>query len=289
MKMKTGKFITTIFIGFIVATTFLTVAKAVECEEGYVKGVKTGNCIKIDGSCGTGCSYTIDEKGIIHMTGNGNGVVGGHIIRNNPYNADIIGVDIGEGIKTIGFRAFNQDGFRYLTIAEGVTTIEAESTGTPIKVLVIPSNVTSLGSIGNANTVKYCTEQQIANCGSNAVLYEKKGNLYYVYDSDNNISEIYGGYGNFNNNVLKEPNERDTFDINDDGSVSIMDKNGKMMATYSQSGVLMAQYNYGTDGSVSIYDANGKLIGLQGKRILTVEEATALVKDNKNTFKLKYR
>ena len=68
-----------------------------------------------------------------------------------------------------------------------------------------------------------------------------------------------------------------------------MDKNGKMMATYSQSGVLMAQYNYGADGSVSIYDANGKLIGLQGKRILTVEEATALVKNNKNTFKLKYR
>ena len=43
-----------------------------------------------------------------------------------------------------------------------------------------------------------------------------------------------------------------------------------------------------TAGS-GIYDANGKLIGLQGKRILTVDEAMALVKDNKNTFKIKYR
>ena len=37
------------------------------------------------------------------------------------------------------------------------------------------------------------------------------------------------------------------------------------------------------------YDANGKLIGLKGKRIFTIDEATALVQNNKNTFTLKYR
>ncbi len=89
---------------------------------------------------------------------------------------------------------------------------------------------------------------------------------YYKYDADGNIIENW----NFDNT------ER-------------YDEKGNIIGKYDGKGNMLQSFVYGTDGSIAIYDANGKLIGLQGKRILTVEEASVLVKDNKNTFKLKYR
>ncbi len=121
----------------------------------------------------------------------------------------------------------------------------------------------------------YCTSSK---CGSNALIYEKDGDNYVVYDKDGNITQIFASFEDFaaNGDVIS-------------GSYTKKDENGKIVATYDGNGRILSKYLYDTDGSISIYDANGKLIGLQGKRILTVDEASALVKDNKNTFTLRYR
>ena len=271
------------------------------CEQGYIKGVNSGNCIPASGSCGSGCTYTLDEKGTIHMTGNGNGVTGGHVIRNHPNNGDIVSVIVGKGIKEIGFRSFNQDGFHYMTIEEGVTTIGDGSLNCiPLNVLVIPASVTSLGDNGAyiSAAATYCTAAQIANCGNNAVLYEKKNDLYYVYDENGKVSEVFGGYANFNANVAKAPAERDRYIINEDGSVSILDKNGTLTADYNSEGNLQKSYTYGEDGSYAEYDnkgimryargedgssyrfdAKGNLTGMTKRGPFTIPEANALTKD----------
>ncbi len=121
----------------------------------------------------------------------------------------------------------------------------------------------------------YCTSSK---CGSNALIYEKDGDNYVVYDKDGNITQIFGSFENFtaNGDVIS-------------GSYTKKDENGKILGKYNGNGELLERYSYASDGSVAIYDKDGKLIGLQGKRILNVDEASALVKDNKNTFKLRYR
>lgn len=77
------------------------------------------------------------------------------------------------------------------------------------------------------------------------------------------------------------------FDI-DGKHFSFYDANGRLMEKYDGR-TLLEKYVYNSDGSVTTYGANGQIIGIQGKRIYTIDEATALVKNNKNTFTLKYR
>ncbi len=122
----------------------------------------------------------------------------------------------------------------------------------------------------------YCSIH--SKCGNNALLYEKDGDNYVLYNKDGSIKKVFGSWEDLalNLNVIS-------------GSYAQKDENGKVLATYDGNGRILSKYLYDTDGSISIYNANGKLIGLQGKRILSVEEATALVKNNKNTFKIKYR
>ena len=67
------------------------------------------------------------------------------------------------------------------------------------------------------------------------------------------------------------------------------DANGNVLAKYSKSGDLLAQYVYEDDGSITIYDGKGNIIGFKDKRIYTVEEATKVVKPQGNTFTLRYR
>ncbi len=103
---------------------------------------------------------------------------------------------------------------------------------------------------------------------------DENGNLTLKYD-DSGYNK-YDGEGN----VIERWNLNNTEQY---------DRKGHVIATYDGKGNLLQSFVYGADNSVSIYDKSGKLIGLQGKRILSVDEATALVKDNKNTFKLRYR
>ena len=180
--MKKGRFVKIILSGFIIAVTFLEETKAAECEEGYIEGVKSKNCIPSSGSCGTGCQYTLDKNGNLNLTGNGNTAIGSHLLWNAiPYEADIININIGKGITSVGYRAFSlESGIKNITLSEDMRVITDEAfNATGIKTLVVPPLVTSVTSRSctNTNAVLYCTSGQISNCGVNAVLYEKKGDL----------------------------------------------------------------------------------------------------------------
>ena len=107
---------------------------------------------------------------------------------------------------------------------------------------------------------------------------------YAEYDENENLMLKYDdtGYNKYDieGNVIERWNLDNTEQY---------DGKGNLIAQYDKNGNLLKSFVYGADKSVAIYGSDGKLIGIQGKRILTVDEATALVKDNKNTFKLKYR
>ncbi len=166
-----------------------------------------------------------------------------------------------------------------------------------INSLVIPENVTEWGesvfyhSYGNI----YCPVSQINNCNKNnngssrkvsIASYEHKDGLYYVYDSNGNIDEIYDNYQNFSDSVKKGASER-LSQKDENGNIITYDEKGRMVARYSSNSGL-TKYVHNSDGSVAVYNKDGKLIGLKGKRILTVDEAASLV-SGKNTFTLRYR
>ena len=87
---------------------------------------------------------------------------------------------------------------------------------------------------------------------------------------------------------VETDSDGNTIKYNDRGYVKY-DPSGNIIGEYDLKNKLLVQYLYNSDGSLAIYDNKGKLIGLKGKKIFTVEEATALVRNGKNTFKLKYR
>lgn len=44
-----------------------------------------------------------------------------------------------------------------------------------------------------------------------------------------------------------------------------------------------------SDGSYTVYDDNGNIVGFKNKRIYTIEEVSAIVKDTGNTIRLRYK
>ena len=216
-----------------------------------------------------------------------------------PWGSGISEIVILEGIRSIGDGAFNlQRGVKSVDMSEAkdLTTIErAAFANIPsLKMVIMPENLTSVyydrnNDFGNqlfegSGIEKiYCTAAQMTGACSklaadyNVQKYEQDGDYYIVYDSEDNISAIFDSSSDFQHNRVS------------DGSYTKKDENGKPIAQYDGRGNIITSYTYSNDGSISIRDKNGKLIGIHGKRILTVEEASALVKDNKNTFSIRYR
>ena len=251
-------------------------AETEACPEGKIRGINTGNCIAASGTCGNDCRYTINEQGHLNIEGTGtiNNALNG--------NRDFTSINIEPGITGISSLAFNN-------------TLLDPSTGGPLGVnmyyakhnelmnVVIPETVTSLpynwGGWYSGYIPVYCTGAQISNeiCnGKDVMRYEKENDDYIVYNKDGTICGIYGDYSSILDNKLVAEHY-------------VRDENGNITGKYDSMRNLLSSYIYDQDGSVSIYDKNGKLVGVQGKRILTVDEATALANGDKNTFTIRYR
>ena len=230
-------------------------------------------CFAPSGSCGTNCSYTLDDDGNLFITGN-EGIIEKGMFSDSFVKRQIRNIYIDEGISEIQEETFRWIDIKSINIPESVTTLPSD----------FLFNSYSTSKI-------YCTSAQITNgiCNNNytnyygrttqTTHYEKKGNKYIVYSSfgeDKKIVGIYDDAQNMQKDIVTDSYKKENTQTG-------------MTEVYNGRGILTSLYKFNNDGSVSIYDANGKLIGLQGKRILTVDEAMALVKDNKNTFKIKYR
>ncbi len=258
------------------------------------------------GTCGSNATATCiwetivlpngEKQLVISREGTGNVALN---TKTKPWGSGISEIVIKEGINKIKEWAFDeQKGVKSVNMSEAkdLTTIErATFSNIPsLKTVIMPENLTSVyydrnNDFNNHLFIRsgiekiYCTASQMTGACSklaadyNVQKYAQDGNYYIVYDNEDNISAIFDSSSDFQHNKVS------------DGSYTKKDENEKPIAQYDGRGNVIAAYSYNNDGSVSIYDANGKLIGLQGKRILTVDEASALVKDNKNTFTLKYR
>lgn len=219
-----------------------------------------------------------------------------------PWGSGISEIVIKEGISSIGQGAFNvQRGVQSVDMSEAkdLTTIErAAFANIPsLKTVIMPENLTSVyyyPNDGNNLFIRsgvekiYCIASQMGENGAcsrlatnyNVQKYERDGDYYIVYDSEDNISAIFDSSSDFQHNKVLE------------GTYTKKDEDGNPIAQYDGRGNIFASYAYNNDGSVSIRDGNGKLIGLQGKRIFTIDEATALVSGNgrnSNTFIIRYR
>ena len=72
------------------------------------------------------------------------------------------------------------------------------------------------------------------------------------------------------------------------------DEHGNLIEEWDENGKKAYAYKYFGNGDYSKYDENGNFLGNfmsdgSKRRIYNVNEAVAVVKDNKNTFSIKYR
>lgn len=255
--------------------------------------------MKTGSDCGGQCTWyfdTVSQDLVIKP----NPGATGNLTVSNTYGHSYGKTYIGTEIKNV-------------TIAEGITglnPIAVNSWANPIgygSTLTLPTSLTQIASQGgidlyfstlimpteNLQTIKSLSLRRI----NNLVLTPSEGktlpaNFFgrRLNDTINyGINIICNGDINLCKQMVaaaKAQEERNGITF----SYEQRDSNGNTLATYDSNGNLLTSYAYHDDGSVSTYDASGKLIALQGKKIFSVDEATALVSGNgKNKFTIKYR
>ncbi len=229
------------------------------------------------GSCGTGCSYTLDDNGLLTVTGSGENasikagafervssitkvVIQGTIssIGHSAFNgcANMQEITLPNSIRTISSHAFSYSPkLTSIDIPEGVEVIGQRTfLGTGIKNLVLPSTLKNIGG----------------------------DNFRYVLDSIMVMSNKATLASNF-------PNAKEIYCLNTSNCAEWL-KNTSIdlskIKTFSLKG-----NEYWLDGKKYESVENLQLGKNTPIRIYTVEEATWLTQQNKgkNTFTLKYR
>ena len=250
------------------------------------------------GECGDGCTYTIDDAGNLKITGDGTGKIREEAFyrKRNFTNVDI------QGISSIGWMSFYDAG-------AGGGTVKIDNSVTSINGPFWGDARFSTFDIDSTNFTTNCRDFNVSNI--TLIIPPQEGKLSWATFTDSAGGSVINNLNiqckgdivecaksmdsalrpliNNNKNLNMTDAQGNTVSWDQNG-FSISDAKGNLQATYDRSGNVLLSCVYGSDGSVMTYDKNGKLIDVRGKRILTVDEATALVHgDGKNTFKLKYR
>ena len=176
-------------------------------------------------------------------------------------------ITIPEGVTSIGDYAFQDaSSLTSITIPDSVTSIgdSAFAYATSLTSITIPDSVTSIGysAFRDASSLTSIT---IPDTAALQVSSTGKGPFYNL-DLSNITIHCAGVLEQCKANMLAAGYEDGTYNM--------------VQAPYSKKQA---------DGSRAYYDANGKLTGFTGKRIYTVEEASAVSKDTSNTIKLRYK
>ncbi len=234
--------------------------------------------------CGSNCDWVIYNDGTMVVSGTGPMHEYVHDYNQRPwinYLQNIQSVEIQEGITTVGWNAFYNTAITSATLADSVEYLSAGSFRNPLQELIIGEN-SKLNKTKTTGGETYGgimgIDNLIISCKGDIEKCQTKQNLF----TDIGISTDFRFYEEKDDNgnvVLKY----------ESGGYKTYDSQGNITGKYDLSGNILEQYIKNPDGSILTYDTNGKLIGIQGKRILTVDEASALVKGNKNTFSIRYR
>lgn len=285
--------ISCLFSSFLIFSTNVFASNAV-CPEGQVLGTITKECVSSSGSCGSGCTYTLNETGTLTYTTTNNisSLYGGNIsaipedVRTNVTDQafDVgrkLGYMNGSFVMLSNFPNLRSDFVLPNDIfAEGAwIEISDAYKDSMHSTFLMPENVSravaSNTIIGSADgfTV-YCTGKQIetGGCRSNATHYEHEGDQFVVYNKDGSLFGIYDSLQN-----MTQDHAVDSYQKNDNGRILNYDGHGHLLSSQN------------SDGSTTFYDENGNITGFKGKRIYTVEETTLVVKPQGNTFTLRYR
>lgn len=261
------------------------------CPEGQILGAFTHECVSQSGECGNGCTYTLNESGVLTYTTTSSGLSGG--------NVSAIPEDVRKNVKDLDFNVkdnqldymngylFEFDSYPNLrpdfilpnnifkkgawievsnSFPSGTSRLSQDHLPSPF---VLPENISytmsynrPLGSTDGFTV--YCTGKQIESggCLSNATHYEHEGDNYLVYDQNGNITGIYADLPNMTQDkVIDHPYQKT--------------ENGRII-NYDGHGNIINSYTNNADGSVSYYDSKGNLQTIRGKKIYTIEEAEAV-------------
>ena len=262
--------------------------------------------------CGSDCtarfdlsSHTLTVSGTGKMTDYTYSMLGNnHFLTHAPWSKYIDSIKhvSVNGVSSIGEASFlGLKNMERIDISDSVKSIGAISIDDCEKLtkILLPSSVNSIGEwafFNNPNVTEIILSSTTPLSSDryayspNILKYEKKNDLFYMYDQENNLIGIYTDYNHLSLNMYKNITDRDTFEKDNNGNITLFDKNGKILGKYDKDGYLTASYIYHDDGSLYVYGKSGNLLSISGKRIYTVEEASLLVRKGKgNTFSIKYR
>ena len=267
---------------------------------------------QISGECGANCIYTYSDGTLIYSVADSNANNGKGLITISNYHYGIDGV-VNNIIVNDGITGVNLDhngdhsGFENVGTANGklilpnnFTTGTNSMYGLGFGTIEFGDNVTiGLGSFRfkeDANVTLVMSPDSNITFSDDAMAYYQtskspnsihiacKGNAQTCYDKFSNVINKRNP-GNVTWGYYEETDTNgNTIKYTDEGCIKY-DSTGNIVGQYDLKGNIF----YASDGSVYTYDKNGKLVDIRGKRIFTVDEATALVQNNKNTFTLKYR
>lgn len=234
--------------------------------------------------CGDNCTVTLYQDGQIIVSGSG--AVKGVYQSNTTFSGLSVkptSLKIEEGITSLGTNAFyHVETITSLDLPDSLTSVGDDALGffsVGVSKLVIGETNFSMGYGPGTRNIPLAKDVDVLCRGNVELCRAGKGGMFNV--SGKNIT--------ITNEILDE-NGRLLEKWNRDG-YSLYDENGNLIAEYSKSRELQKSYVYDPDGSIKAYDSNGRLVDVHGKKILTVDEATALVSryDGKNTFTIRYR
>lgn len=297
--------------------------KATECDEGYIVGVKTGNCIKATDSCGSGCTYTIDEQGNLNITGTGNGVIANHAFDGN---LDIVTANIGAGITGTQWSVFvGATNLKSATIADTVTSIDTRHMFegcSSLESLTMPQSWSFMGEqmIGGTKLTEFQMPDTVKSIsGSNMlpstiknfVMPESVNSTWNPWYSNSNVT-VYCTQAQIEKNVCNGTVTR--YERDENGNLVVYDKDNTIKGVYGQyldivhddvvdsyekkneetgrierydgRATLLGSYANNSDGSTEIYDVNGKLTGLKNATHISPAQAAALTKSSGNTVSI---
>ncbi len=236
--------------------------------------------------CGSRCTAKLNTNGELVISGTG-AINGG-----SGYNTTFSGlsvqptsIKIEEGITSVGTNAFWYVGsINTLDIPNSLGSNGIQPDGLTFCGAGIRSGGITKLIIGAEQNLDFYRISQAPNltvvCRGDVSKCETESPISQYRSASNLTTNFTDELRDNNGKLIQKYNQN---------GYSLYDENENVIAKYTMNGRLLEEYVHASDGSIATYDANGKLIGLKGKRIFTIDEATALVQNNKNTFTLKYR
>jgi len=264
-----------------------------ECAEGQVLGITTKTCIASSGTCGNGCSYTIDAQGNLKIAGNGNGTIREAAFR---FNTNIVNTYI-TGISKVSWLAFDGagTGAGIIKVSDDARDINGGFAGAKFSTIDIASkNFTADGSgtfnsayiktliiSGDNPHVLYTTS--FTNSASNTAVTDIdikcKGKINDCEKMlGSSISRLKNAGGNPTLDHYKGYNSEGNWEEwSDEGYKVYSDLSKKqLLSIHDLTGKLLSAY--GSDGSVYYYDSKGNLKGMTKRGPFTIPEADAATK-----------